>query len=201
MDDHIEPEADLTRVERARRARKVRDDRASQRLAVLLVGPLATLLVAVILVFFVFFDTSTISGTSMLPTLLDHDYVLLTKGLSDPKRGDIVIVNVSTKGSVTEEWVKRVVGLPGDTVDVRGDAILVNGSPESFRHSTLVGAAAGPIEHIVVPQGRVFVAGDNRPVSEDSRYVGTFSLKAVKGRVVFVYAPITHMGPIAAPAR
>jgi len=200
MDDRLPPEEDLTRVERARRARKRRDDQASQRLAIFLVGPLATLLIAVVLVFFVFFDTSTISGTSMLPTLYDHDYVLTTKGLPDPKRGDIVILNVNSSGTM-EEWVKRIVGLPGDTVDVRGDIITVNGAPEQFPHPIQTQGASGPIEHVVVPAGRIFVAGDNRTVSEDSRFVGTFSLKAVKGRVMFVYAPITRIRAIAAPAR
>lgn len=194
------PDDDLSRAELGRRRRRLHDQALSQRIAVLLVGPLATLLVVVVLVFFVFFDSSTISGPSMMPTLSDHYYVLATKSLPDPRRGDIVILNVK-QPTGPEEWVKRIVGLPGDTVDVRGDVITVNGAPEGFKHATLTRGAAGPIEHVVVPAGRIFVAGDNRAVSEDSRFVGTFSLSAVKGRVVFIYAPIEQIGVVPGPAR
>jgi signal peptidase I len=200
MEPQALAEEDVSRAELGRRRRKLRDAALSQRIAVFLVGPLAALLLAVVLVFFVFFDSSTISGPSMMPTLYDHYYVLATKGLPDPRRGDIVIINVKTPTG-PEEWVKRIVGLPGDTVDVRGDAITVNGAPETFPHAVLMGAAAGPIEHVVVPAGRIFVSGDNRPVSEDSRYVGTFALSAVRGRVVFIYAPIEHIGVVPGPAR
>jgi signal peptidase I len=200
MEPPLLVEEDLSRAELGRRRRKLRDAALSQRIAVFLVGPLATLLVAIILVFFVFFDSSTISGPSMMPTLYDHYYVLTTRGLPDPKRGDIVIINVKASTG-PEEWVKRIVGLPGDTVDVRGDVITVNGAPEEFKHATLTSNSAGPIEHVVVPAGRIFCAGDNRPISEDSRFVGTFALSAVKGRVVFIYAPIEHIGVVPGPAR
>lgn len=182
------------------KAAKARELRLSKRLAIWLVGPLATLLVALVLVFFVWFDSSTVTGPSMMPTLRDHDYVLLTKGLPDPQRGDMVILNVVNKG-VAEEWVKRIVALGGDVVDVSGDIILVNGKAEQFRHVITTSGASTPIEHVTVDPGRIFVAGDNRGVSEDSRYVGTFPVSAIKGRVVFIYAPITRIGPVPSPAR
>ena len=181
------------------RAAKAREDRLSRRIAIWLVGPLATILVALILVFFVFFDSSTVSGPSMMPTLRDHDFVLLTKGLPDPQRGDIVILNVANKG-VPEEWVKRIVALPGDIVDVNGDIILVNGRAEQFQHIIMTSGATTPIKHLTVEPGRIFVAGDNRGMSEDSRSVGTFPLSAIKGRVFFIYAPITRIGPVPSPA-
>ena len=174
------------------------DDALSQKLAVALVLPLALLLAAIVLVFFVLFDTSTIVGPSMTPTLLDHDYVLLTKGLRAPQPGDVVILNVVYKGQ-REEWVKRVMAVGGDTVDVKGDVIRVDGAPERFPHKVLLTGATTPVEHLVVPAGRIFVAGDNRGVSEDSRYVGTFPVSAVRGKVVFIYAPIERIGPVAGP--
>jgi signal peptidase I len=178
---------------------RLREQRMSRRLAIWIVGPLATLLALLILVFFVLFDSSTVSGPSMLPTLRDHDYVLLTKGLPDPKRGDIVILNVVNKG-VPQEWVKRIVAVAGDVVDVNGDTIIVNGQPEQFPHVITTSGAFTPIEHVTVEPDRIFVAGDNRGVSEDSRYVGTFPASAIKGRVFFVYAPITRIGPVPSPA-
>ncbi len=184
------------------RTRKLRDDVLSRKVALFLVGPLATLLVALVLVFFVFFDTSTIIGPSMLPTLHDYDYVLLTKGLAEPHRGDIVIVNVVFKGA-PQEWVKRVVALGGDVVDFVGDSITINGIPDQtvFPHLITASGDTRPLGHLTVPSGEVFLAGDNRGVSEDSRYVGTFPLSAIRGRVVFLYAPIWRVGPVPAPAR
>jgi signal peptidase I len=179
--------------------KRAADLRTSRKLAVWLVGPLAALLVGLILVFFVFFDSSTVSGPSMLPTLQDHDYVLLTRGLPDPQRGDIVILNVVYQG-VREEWVKRIVAIGGDHVEVRGDIILVNSGPEQFKHIILTNGETTPVENVTVPAGDVFVAGDNRPVSEDSRFVGPFPMSAIKGRVLFIYAPLWRIGPVPAPA-
>jgi signal peptidase I len=183
-----------------RAARHRRDESLSRRIAVWLVGPLAALLAVLILVFFVLFDTSTVSGPSMEPTLRDHDFVLVTKGLSEPRRGDIAILRVESDG-VREEWVKRIVAVAGDRVEVTGDFILVNGAPEQFGHLTVTRGASGPIEDITVPPGHVFLAGDNRAVSEDSRYVGTFPVASIVGRVVFIYAPIWRFGLVASPVR
>jgi signal peptidase I len=182
------------------RARKRHDDQLSRRLAIWLVGPLATLLVGLVLVFFVWFDTSHVVGPSMIPTLRNADFVLLTKGLPDPLRGDIVIINVVNKG-VAEEWVKRIVAVEGDVVDFTGDIILVNGKAEQFKHLITTSGASTPIGHVTVEPGHIFVAGDNRGVSEDSRYVGTFPVSAIKGRVLFIYAPIWRVGPVPSPAR
>jgi signal peptidase I len=188
------------RLRAERQERRARDQRRSRAVAIWLVGPLATLLAILVLVFFVLYDSSTVSGPSMQPTLRDHDYVLATKGLPDPLRGDIVILDVVFKG-VREDWVKRIVAVGGDVVDVTGDLILVNGAVEQFRHLVVTSQATGPVEHLTVPQGYVFVAGDNRAVSEDSRYVGPFPVSAIRGRVLFIYAPIWRMGPVACPAR
>jgi signal peptidase I len=182
----------------AESAAEVRSQALSQRLAIFLVGPLATLLVAIILVFFVFFDTSTVSGPSMIPTLHDHDYLLITKGLPTPRRGDVVVLHVVWKGQ-KEEWVKRIVAIGGDTVDVTGDIIRVNGAPEQFPHMIINSGETTPVEHVVVPQGHLFVAGDNRGVSEDSRYVGTFPATSLLGKVVAIYAPVQRIGPVPGP--
>jgi len=189
-----------SRVERHARAKELREQHLAKRLAVWLVGPLAVLLAALILVFFVLYDSSTVSGPSMQPTLRDHDYVLATKGVTDLKRGDIVTLNVIDKG-VPEEWVKRVVAVAGDAVRVSGDIILVNGAAEQFPHIIVTRGASTPIKDLVVPEGQIFVAGDNRALSEDSRYVGTFPVSSIRGRVVFIYAPIWRVGPVPSPAR
>jgi signal peptidase I len=170
----------------------------SQRLSARLLVPLMVLFVAIVLVFFVLFDRSTISGLSMYPTLHDHDFVLLTRGLAVPKRGDVVILNVTFKG-VKQEWVKRVIAIGGDTVDVYGDIIQVNGAPEQFPHVIATNGETQPREHLVVAPGQLFVAGDNRGISEDSRFVGTFAASAVRGKVVAVYAPIQRIQLVPGP--
>lgn len=170
----------------------------SQRLAAAMLIPLATALTALILLFYVFFQTGTVNGPSMLPTLQDHDYLLITHGLPVPQRGDIVTIAVVFKGK-NEEWVKRVVAVGGDTVDVAGDVILINGKPEALPHATLTNGETKPVEHLTVPAGQIFVAGDNRGVSEDSRYVGTFPATAIRGKVVAVYAPIERIRLIPGP--
>jgi signal peptidase I len=201
--DQAEPQPPVYDAEAALAAQlrdaKLREQRISQRLAIWLVGPLATVLVALVLVFFVFFDTSHVYGPSMMPTLRDADFVLLTKGDPNPERGDIVILNVVNQG-VAQEWVKRIVAVGGDVVDVNGDTILVNGRPEQFQHIITMSGMTTPIEHVTVEPDRIFVAGDNRGVSEDSRYVGTFPVSAIKGRVFFIYAPFTRFGPLPSPA-
>ena len=165
--------------------------RRSARLALALVAPLTVLLLALVLVFFVFFDTSTIDGPSMYPTLFDHDYALITKGLATPRRGDVIVLHVQYKGK-QEEWVKRIIGLGGDRIDVAGDMITVNGKGEQFPHMIIDGGETQPVERIVVPDKQVFVAGDNRPVSLDSRFVGTFPVSSIHGRVVTIYAPLSR---------
>lgn len=179
-------------------ARREGRDATSRRLALILVAPLAILLVALVLVFFVLFERSTVTGASMLPTLHDRDYVLLTRGLETPQRGDVVILNVASQGRMAE-WVKRVVALGGDQVDITGDTILVNGQIERFHHQILTTGPTMPSLHLIVPPGRIFVAGDNRSVSKDSRYVGTFAVSAIRGKVVAIYAPITRIGVVPNP--
>jgi signal peptidase I len=172
--------------------------RRSARLALALVAPLSAILLALVLVFFVFFDTTTVDGPSMYPTLFDHDYALITKGLVTPQRGDVIVLHVLYKGK-QEEWVKRLVGLPGDRIDVAGDMITVNGAGEKFPHMIINGDATQPVEQIVVPPGQIFIAGDNRAVSLDSRFVGTFPVTSIHGRVVAVYAPLSRLRIVPEP--
>ena len=172
--------------------------RRSARIALALIGPLTALLLALVLVFFVFFDTTTIDGASMYPTLFNNDYVLITKGLARPQRGDVVVLHVLYQGR-KEEWVKRIVALGGDRVNVSGNMITVNGAGEQFPHMIINGGATQPVEQVTVPAGQIFVAGDNRDVSLDSRFVGTFPVTSIHGRAVAIYAPIERMGLIPEP--
>jgi len=143
-------------------------------------------------VFYVFFDVSQVSGPSMVPTLLDGDRLLLTKGYTSPRHGDIVVFIIDEQGTPTE-IVKRVVGLPGDTIEVLGDNVLVNGKPEATPHPVVIRFESPRIAPQVIPAGTVFVMGDNRPVSLDSRYIGPLPLSTAHGRVAAIWAPIGRM--------
>jgi len=172
--------------------------RRSARLALALLAPLTALLLAIVLVFFVFYDTTTVDGPSMYPTLWDHDYVLITKGLATPQRGDIVVLRVRYKGK-TEEWVKRIVALEGDTVTMSGNLLTINGRGEQYPHMIMDSGARQPTGQVLVPDGQIFIAGDNRSVSLDSRFVGTFPVTSIHGRVVAIYAPISRIGTVPQP--
>lgn len=171
--------------------------RSERRYAIALV-PLTAAVVTLLLVFFVFFRYTAVSGDSMKPALLTQDRLLLTKGYDAPHRGDIVVFLLKENGAEVEV-VKRVVGLPGDTVETRGDLAWVNGKPEPAGYRVIVGDGDRLVGPLTVPKGDIFVLGDNRHVSLDSRYVGPIPLSSVIGRAVAVFAPVTRLRELSTP--
>lgn len=168
-----------------------RGDRLARRLAV----PLALTLVFLIIVFWVVYTPVEIIGHSMYPTLRDGDRVLVTRAYGPPRAGDAVHIETAMlEGAQGGQIVKRVVGVPGDSVRIVGGRAIVNGSPEESRAPLVTGADDVELPAVRVPAGHVYVLGDNRSSSFDSRYYGPVPLEAVQGRVVFVYAPITALG-------
>ena len=165
------------------------------KLARWVVVPLLALLVAIILVFYVFFSTAVVRGDSMTPTLLDGDYLLVTRVTPSLQRGDVIVTQVQeTKGQV--ELVKRVIGLPGDTVEIKSDVAYVNGVAEPSRGQFILGAYSLSRAPVIVPPGSLYVLGDNRPISEDSRYIGPVPIAGLKGHAVAVFAPLRRIRPI-----
>jgi signal peptidase I len=154
--------------------------------------PLALLMATLIIVFFVTFNYTTVDGDSMKPMLLSQDRLLLTKSYTEPQRGDIIVFKLK-EGPRYADVVKRVVGIPGDTVLTVGDLAWVNGKPETPDHLIEVSGDQSRVGPVTVPSGTVFVMGDNRAISLDSRYVGCISLADVKGRAVAVFSPITRV--------
>lgn len=158
-----------------------------------LIGPLATLFLIVVLVFYVFFSPHKVDGDSMAPSLQDGDRTLVTHSYDDPKRGDIIVFTAINENDEREDLVKRIVAVAGDTVEVQSGIATVNGvvedTPEYFPdpNDPLV---VSPIE---VPPGYIFVMGDNRPVSLDSRRIGFVPLGSAVGKVCFVWAPVNRM--------
>lgn len=161
------------------------------RKAALLVLPLTALLALVLVVFYGAYDTARVDGPSMDPTLLSEDRLLVTKGYPDPRRGDIIVFE-EIEGGTPIRLVKRVVGIPGDSVRTVGDRAWVNEKPEATPEAVI-----GPDRRVtgpsVVAPGELFVMGDNRPDSTDSRIFGPIALRSVIGRAVAVFSPVTRM--------
>jgi signal peptidase I len=133
----------------------------------------------------------TIPSVSMQPTLLVGDRVLvnrLTYHFRDPKRGDVVVFRSPLKA---EDLIKRIVAVGGDTVEVKDGALYVNGQrqvePQLLDQNIL-----GVFPATKIPEGDMFVMGDNRNDSGDSRVFGPVSVKTIVGRAFCVYWPIGH---------
>jgi signal peptidase I len=152
---------------------------------------LAITFALVIAVFFVIFESARVDGESMLPTLLPEDRVLITRGYDTPRVGDVVSATILTDTG-PDSVIKRVIALPGDTVVISGDVAYVNGAASTAAPSLIVAASEPASTPVVVPAGRVYLLGDNRPVSYDSRFTGPVPLADVSGRVVAVFSPITR---------
>ncbi|EJQ44245.1 S26 family signal peptidase [Bacillus wiedmannii] len=161
-----------------------------------------TIAIACLLVFlakiFVFFPT-TVKGASMKPTLQDGDKLIvnkLAKQFESYGREDIIVVKTDNF------YVKRVIGLPGDVIEVRNDQLYVNHevTQEAYLYSNKKQAEKklmnltedfGPI---TVPKNKIFVMGDNRLISRDSRNgLGLIDREDVLGELAAIYYPIEHM--------
>lgn len=150
---------------------------------------LACVLALVVNVFYRVNTVVTVAGSSMEPALQDRDKLLVTRGYTRPRRGDIV---VTKNGAGAIGVVKRVIALPGDSVEIVGEIAYVNGVREDFAPRVINGPGdvslqAGPV---TIPPGHVFLLGDNRPMSDDSRHFGPVPLDEVQGKVVAIWAPV-----------
>jgi signal peptidase I len=160
--------------------------------------PLTAGLLLVLSVFFVVFRTTAVDGESMVPTLEPQDRLLRTRDYGEPTRGDIVVVEIG-EGPSRRDVIKRIVAVPGDEVLVVNDIAQVNGAIEAG-YNVIVGDSEYVFGPVVVEPEHVFVLGDNRPDSLDSRYFGAVSLATVKGRAIAIYTPANRIRLIDRPA-
>ena len=158
-----------------------------------------TLLIAFVLVFgFVrpfIVAAYWVPTESMVPTLLAGDRVFANKFIyrfSEPERGDIVVFESVNGGE--EDLIKRVVALPGDEIEVRNGTLLVNGEEQEeiyIKPQFPDGSVYGPEK---VPEGYVFVMGDNRGNSADSRVFGLLPVENIEGEALVRLWPTTRLG-------
>ncbi len=159
---------------------------------------LIVLIVAFVFVYFFGFRTRVI-GQSMSPTIESGDMILLDRfsyKLSKPKAGD-VIVFLPNGNKQSHYYVKRVVAVPGDTVQIISGILYVNG--EEYREEadvSLMEDAGLAEEAITLEAGEYFTLGDNRNNSEDSRYanIGNIKSEYIIGKAWFILSPHTRFG-------
>jgi signal peptidase I len=152
--------------------------------------------IAIFIVIFVV-QPVKVEGTSMQPQLSDQDRIFVNRFIyrfANIRRGDVVVFWYPRDRS--KSFIKRVLGLPGDEVEIRDGVVYINGArlsepylnPEFRDHKSL--------PKVVVPPGQYFVLGDHRNSSNDSRSWGFVAQPLIYGKAIFSYWPFAHLGPV-----
>lgn len=176
-----------------------------------LVDTLQTILIALavfLVIYVLLFRPFQVNGQSMYPTFHDGQYILTNLigyqevfGMKfksgNPKRGDVIVFIAPTNKE--KDYIKRVLGLPGDTVSISNGDVYLNA--KKFDESAYLKSEVKTYgqnflhegESVVVPKEQYFVMGDNRPFSADSRDFGFIKKDAIVGLSYFLYWPISDM--------
>ncbi|MFZ7132079.1 MAG: signal peptidase I [Eubacteriales bacterium] len=152
------------------------------------------IILALIIKFF-FFEFVLVEGSSMLPTLHNSDRLMVTKiqyYFHEPEFGDIVILNYSE----SVEFVKRVIGKEGDTIEIKNSVVYLNN--EALEEAYINQEPYSDFPLVVIPKDTFFVMGDNRINSRDSRSedVGFIKKDEIVGKVVFRIYPFDRLGKV-----
>ncbi len=157
-----------------------------------------SVLIAILVILFLYRPVK-VEGTSMMPSLYDQERLFINQfsyrfGIGSIKRGDTVVFLFPE--DPTKSYIKRVIGLPGDTVAVQDGFVLVNGKkleenyvPPDYRDDR-------PYSPTVVPPDDYFVLGDHRISSNDSRAWGFVPRSYIYGKAVFVFWPLDRIGSV-----
>ena len=151
------------------------------------------------------FTPIVVDGDSMMPTLEDGDRMIVNKigyTIGNPDRFDIVVFH-APEG---KDYIKRVIGLPGDHVEYIDDQLYINGEPidepylDQYKVEITEGNLTGDfkLQDInpsldVIPEGHVFVMGDNRRFSKDSRHIGVVDIDEIIGNTNLIFWPISEI--------
>ena len=155
-----------------------------------------SVLIAVVVILFLY-QPVRVEGTSMMPSLVDQERIFINKfayrfGITDISRGDTVVFWFP--GDPSKSFIKRVIGVPGDKVEVTDGKVSVNQTAldEPYVPEAYCDHVSTPLR--VVPPGEYFVLGDHRSSSNDSRMWGTVPRHYIYGKAAFVYWPLDRMG-------
>ncbi|MFB9754782.1 signal peptidase I [Paenibacillus hodogayensis] len=150
------------------------------------------------------FGSYIVDGPSMKPNFHTGERLIVNKLLYDiraPKRGEVVVFHATQD----KDFIKRVIALPGETIKVQGDTVYINGQPldepylkEVIEQAKQAGRTYNDLNapELKVPEGHVFVMGDNRSDSTDSRMIGPVEFGKVVGRAEIVFWPLADIGRI-----
>ncbi|OEG00378.1 signal peptidase I [Vulcanibacillus modesticaldus] len=155
---------------------------------------LKSLVIAALLAYIIhtfLFAIVIVSGPSMEPTLHNGERLILNKivyKIHPPERGDIIVFHATE----TDDYIKRVIGIPGDKIEFKNNQLFVNGQP--VEEPYLGDVYTGDISPFTVPDETLYVLGDNRNNSSDSRIFGPVAIDKVVGRVKIVIWPLNKLG-------
>lgn len=139
-----------------------------------------------------------VSGTSMVPTFKNGDYLIIDEisyRFEEPERGDVVIFKYPKDTS--KYFIKRIIGLPGETVEINGSAIKIYNDehPDGFMlDEPYIANKSSNFSKTAVSKDSYFVMGDNRPASSDSRFWGLVPKKLLVGRAFIQLLPFDRLG-------
>jgi len=158
-----------------------------------------------VMVYLFIMSPQEINGASMEPNFYNGDYILTNKvvyRLKDPQRGDVVIFKSPKNKDI--DYIKRVIGIPGDSVRLSKNTFYINDQPlneEYLAPGVYIygGSYLAEGEQLIVPPGTYFVLGDNRPHSADSREFGPIPVDDFIGKAVLRYWPFSKLGVITLP--
>ncbi|AQS58639.1 signal peptidase I [Desulforamulus ferrireducens] len=135
-----------------------------------------------------------IPSESMLPTLKVGDHLLIDKAyykLRGLERGDIVVFQAPPTAQEDKDLIKRVIGLPGEKIAIKDGIVYINDQP--LDESYIFEKPHSDFNAIIIPEDKVFVMGDNRNNSYDSRYWGTLPMENIIGKAILLYYPFEHI--------
>lgn len=156
----------------------------------------AIFIIAILFVIQYVFSITKVVGSSMTPTLKDEEILILNKWkyrFGKVKRGDII----SLKYADTKYLIKRVIGLPGDSVEIKNNIVYLNGEQlkeeyikENMQYNDF---SLKELGYLTIPENQYFVLGDNRENSLDSREIGLIKKEDIIGKVSFRFWPINKI--------
>lgn len=161
------------------------------------------LIIAVLLALLIrqfLFAPFIVDGESMMPNLLNNERLIVNKivyTFGKPERGEIIVFHATEE----KDYIKRVIGLPGDKVQLIDDKLMINDKPVEEPYLKAAIARAETEGHhynnrdygpVVVPEGHIIVFGDNRPNSQDSRDLGPISMDRIVGKADLVFWPLSE---------
>jgi signal peptidase I len=154
--------------------------------------------IAIVVILFLYRPVK-VEGTSMMPNLQNDERIFINQfvyrfGISDIGRGDTVVFLYP--GDPSKSYIKRVIGLPGDTVEIVDGTVMVNGKAISEPYVAEDYRDRMPMARKEVPPDQYFVLGDHRSSSNDSRSWGWVPRQYIYGKAVFVYWPLENLGAV-----